>query len=124
MRWGRKLVSATPVGDGRHRVAFADGTSAVSDVLVGAEGVWSKVRALVSDARPVYSGMSYVDTCLHDVDTAHPRAAGLVGNGALYALASVRAAAGAAPGLTAWHRRTPSRTAGPVQRGVPKSWVQ
>ncbi|MGW4879275.1 FAD-dependent oxidoreductase [Streptomyces sp. NPDC004262] len=86
VRWGRKLVSATPVGDGRHRVAFADGTSAVSDVLVGADGVWSRVRALVSDARPVYSGMSYVDTCLHDVDTAHPRVAGLVGNGALYAL--------------------------------------
>ncbi|MEU9407455.1 NAD(P)/FAD-dependent oxidoreductase [Streptomyces sp. NPDC048281] len=86
VRWGRKFVSATPVGNGRHQLSFADGSTAVSDVLVGADGVWSRVRALVSDARPVYSGMSYVDTCLHDVDTAHPRVARLVGNGALYAL--------------------------------------
>ncbi|MFG2955877.1 FAD-dependent oxidoreductase [Streptomyces sp. NPDC048291] len=86
VRWGRKFVSATPVGNGRHRLSFGDGSTAVSDVLVGADGVWSRVRALVSDERPVYSGMSYVDTCLHDVDRAHPRVARLVGNGALYAL--------------------------------------
>ncbi|MFJ3644552.1 FAD-dependent oxidoreductase [Streptomyces murinus] len=87
VRWGKKLVSAAPVGDGRHQVSFADGSSSVSGVLVGADGVWSKVRALVSEERPVYSGMSYVDTYLHDVDTAHAGVAGLVGNGALYALA-------------------------------------
>ncbi|MEU8724176.1 MULTISPECIES: NAD(P)/FAD-dependent oxidoreductase [Streptomyces] len=86
VRWDKKLVSATPIGDGRHQVSFVDGSSAVSEVLVGADGVWSRVRALLSDARPVYSGMSYVDTSLHDVDTAHPRVAGLVGTGALYAL--------------------------------------
>jgi len=57
-----------------------------SDILVGADGVWSKVRALLSDERPVYSGMSYVDAYLHDVDRAHSRVADLVGNGALYAL--------------------------------------
>lgn len=67
-------------------MSFSDGSSAVSDVLVGADGVWSNVRPLLSDERPVYSGMSYVDTRLHDVDTAHPRVAALVGNGALYAL--------------------------------------
>lgn len=86
VQWGRKLVSATPVGNGRHRVSFADGTSTESDILVGADGVWSKVRPLLSDHRPVYSGMSYVDTYLHDVDAAHPEVAELVGNGALYAL--------------------------------------
>ncbi|WP_030911369.1 FAD-dependent oxidoreductase [Streptomyces sp. NRRL F-5126] len=86
LRWGKKLVAAAPVGSGRHELSFADGSSAVSDVLVGADGVWSKVRPLLSDERPVYSGMSYVDTCLHDVGTAHPRVAGLVGDGALYAL--------------------------------------
>ena len=86
VRWGMKLVSATAAGGGRHQLTFADGTSTVSDILVGADGVWSKVRGLLSDARPVYSGMSYVDTYLHDVDAAHPRVASLVGDGALYAL--------------------------------------
>ena len=86
VRWNKKLVSAAPIGNGQHRVSFADGTSAVSDILVGADGVWSRVRALLSDARPAYSGMSYVETYLHAVDTAHPHVADLVGNGALYAL--------------------------------------
>ena len=86
VRWGKKLRSVTPLGGGRHELAFADGSSAVSDLLVGADGTWSKVRPLVSDAKPVYAGMSYVDIYLHDVDDRHPEAAALVGEGAMKAL--------------------------------------
>jgi 2-polyprenyl-6-methoxyphenol hydroxylase-like FAD-dependent oxidoreductase len=86
VQWGKKLVSVTPIGGGRHEVRFADGSVVVSDVLVGADGTWSRVRPLLSDARPVYAGMSYIDTYLHDVDAQHPVAARTVGDGALYAL--------------------------------------
>ena len=53
---------------------------------MGADGAWSRVRPLVSDKTPDYSGMSNVDTYLHDVDERHPATAALVGVGALYAL--------------------------------------
>jgi 2-polyprenyl-6-methoxyphenol hydroxylase-like FAD-dependent oxidoreductase len=86
VQWGKKLVSTTSLGDGRHTLTFADGTTATSEVLVGADGTWSKVRPLLSAEQPTYSGMSYVDTYLHDVDRRHPAAAAAVGNGALYAL--------------------------------------
>ncbi|MFI5910534.1 FAD-dependent oxidoreductase [Dactylosporangium sp. NPDC051541] len=86
VQWGKKLRSATPLGGGRHELAFADGSTVVSELLVGADGAWSKVRALVSDEQPVYAGMSYVDTYLHDVDNRHPEAAKAVGSGAMYAL--------------------------------------
>jgi 2-polyprenyl-6-methoxyphenol hydroxylase-like FAD-dependent oxidoreductase len=86
VQWGRKLRSATPLGQGRHELTFADGSTAVSDLLVGADGTWSKVRPLLSDQKPTYAGMSYVDTYLHDVDERHPEAAAAVGNGAMYAL--------------------------------------
>ena len=86
VQWGKKLQSATPLGAGRHELTFADGSSAVTDVLVGAEGTWSKVRALVSAAQPVYAGMSYIDTFLHNVDEEHAASARAVGNGAMYAL--------------------------------------
>lgn len=86
VQWGKKLMSATSLGAGRHELAFADGSSAAADILVGADGTWSKVRALLSDARPEYAGMSYVETYLNDVDRRHPGAAAAVGNGALYAL--------------------------------------
>lgn len=81
VRWGKKLVSATALGDGHHQLSFADGTAALSEVLVGADGTWSKIRPLLSDEKPTYSGMSYVDTYLHDVDRRHPAAAAAVGTG-------------------------------------------
>jgi 2-polyprenyl-6-methoxyphenol hydroxylase-like FAD-dependent oxidoreductase len=86
VQWGKKLRTATPIGEGRHELLFADGSTAVTDILVGADGTWSKVRPLLSDRSPTYSGMSYVDTFLHDVEVAHPAAAAAVGNGAMYAL--------------------------------------
>ena len=88
VRWGKKLLCATSLGGGRHNLSFADGSSVSTDVLVGAEGTWSKVRALVSDATPKYAGMSYIDTYLHDVDARHTATAEVVGDGALYALVS------------------------------------
>ncbi|WP_433796220.1 FAD-dependent oxidoreductase [Actinoplanes sp. CA-252034] len=86
VQWGRRLLSATPLGGGRHRLGFDDGSTVVSDLLVGADGAWSRVRPLLSDHTPTYAGMSYIDTHLHDVDTRHPDAARAVGRGAMYAL--------------------------------------
>ncbi|BEL06404.1 NAD(P)/FAD-dependent oxidoreductase [Actinoplanes sichuanensis] len=86
VRWGRKLRSAASLGPGRHELTFTDGSTVVSELLVGADGAWSKVRPLVSAEAPTYAGMSYIDTYLHDVDVRHPAAAKAVGDGAMYAL--------------------------------------
>ncbi len=86
VQWGKKLFSATPLGEGWHELTFADGTTLRSDLLVGADGAWSKVRALLSDVKPTYAGVSYVETYLHEVDTRHAATASAVGGGALYAL--------------------------------------
>ncbi|OIJ68085.1 FAD-dependent oxidoreductase [Streptomyces mangrovisoli] len=87
VRWGHKAAAARTLGDGRHEVTFADGSTAVTGVLVGADGAWSRVRPLLSDATPVYVGRSYVEIWLHDADTRHPAAAKTVGAGSLAALA-------------------------------------
>lgn len=86
VQWGKKFLAATPLGSGRHELTFADGTAATTDVLVGADGTWSRVRALLSDVKPEYAGMSYVETYLNDVDERHADAARAVGAGAMYAL--------------------------------------
>ncbi|WP_213814517.1 NAD(P)/FAD-dependent oxidoreductase [Glaciihabitans sp. dw_435] len=88
VHWGKKLKTVTPLGDGQHELTFADGSTVTAQILVGADGVWSKVRPLLSAATPAYSGMSYIDTYLHDVDVRHPAVARLVGDGAMYALES------------------------------------
>ncbi|MFJ8861843.1 FAD-dependent oxidoreductase [Streptomyces sp. NPDC102451] len=87
VRWGSKVSGARSLGDGRHEVTFTDGTTVVTGLLVGADGAWSRVRPLLSDARPVYVGTTFVETYLHDVDRNHSATAAAVGKGAMYALA-------------------------------------
>lgn len=85
IRWGRKLASVTALGDGRHELTFADGATAAAGLLVGADGAWSKVRPLLSDAEPEYTGTTFIETYLHDVDERHAATAQTVGDGAMFA---------------------------------------
>jgi 2-polyprenyl-6-methoxyphenol hydroxylase-like FAD-dependent oxidoreductase len=87
VHWGRKVTAVRALGEGRHEVSFADGATVVSSLLVGADGAWSRVRPLLSDAVPSYVGVSVVETFLLDADTRHPAAAKAVGAGSMFALA-------------------------------------
>ena len=70
----------------RHELTFADGSTAKASLLVGADGVWSKIRPLLSDATPEYVGTTFIETYLHDADERHPATAEAVGGGSLLAL--------------------------------------
>lgn len=48
VRWGSKVTDAVPLDGGRHRVTLADGTTFTTDLLVGADGAWSRIRPLLS----------------------------------------------------------------------------
>ncbi|WP_431878802.1 FAD-dependent oxidoreductase, partial [Amycolatopsis sacchari] len=88
VQWGRKAVSARSLGEGRHEVTFADGGTVTTSLLVGADGAWSRVRPLLSEVTPEYTGTSYVETYLFDVDIRHPTAAHAVGSGSMAAPAA------------------------------------
>ena len=115
VQWGRKLSGVTALGDGRHDLGFADGSRVTSDILVGADGAWSKVRPLLSDAVPHYTGVTYVETYLHDADRRHPAAAAAVGGGAMFALAPGK-------GITA-HREAGGILHAYIQLRRPMTWV-
>ncbi|MFH8586278.1 FAD-dependent oxidoreductase [Streptomyces celluloflavus] len=86
VRWGHKASGVRALGEGRHEVTFANGTTAVTSLLVGADGAWSRVRPLLSTATPEYVGRSVVETSVDNADTRHPATAKAVGGGTLVAL--------------------------------------
>ncbi len=95
IRWGHELKEVEAQADGRFTLLFKDGTRAEGfDLVVGADGAWSRVRPLVSDVRPVYSGVSFVELSIPDADTRYPQIARLVGHGLMFALGDSKAIIG------------------------------
>jgi 2-polyprenyl-6-methoxyphenol hydroxylase-like FAD-dependent oxidoreductase len=86
VQWGHRVTGVRTVGDGRHELTFADGSTVTSSLLVGADGAWSKIRPLLSDAKPEYIGTTFIETYLYDADERHTATAEAVGDGAMYAL--------------------------------------
>ncbi|TGL68183.1 FAD-dependent oxidoreductase [Leptospira kmetyi] len=86
VRWGHKVKTVSSLGNGKHEVLFTNGSAVTTDLLVGADGAWSKVRPLLSQAKPSYVGTTFVETYLYDCDLRHKASADAVGSGALFAL--------------------------------------
>jgi 2-polyprenyl-6-methoxyphenol hydroxylase-like FAD-dependent oxidoreductase len=85
VRWGHQVGGVRTLDDGRHEVTFSDGTGVVTDLLVGADGAWSKVRPLLTGATPEYEGTAFVETYLFLADSRHPETAKAVGGGSMVA---------------------------------------
>lgn len=83
IRWGKKLTGVTVLSAGRYELTFADGSTVSTELLVGADGAWSKVRPLLSDATPEYVGTTFIEIYLYDADERHPAAAKAVGKGGM-----------------------------------------
>ncbi|MCJ1471488.1 hypothetical protein MMC13_000127 [Lambiella insularis] len=63
IQWDRKLVRVESI-DGptqKYNLHFTDGVVEAFDLVVGADGAWSKVRSLVTDQLPFYSGVTVIE---------------------------------------------------------------
>ena len=85
VRWSSKLAAVgSEVIDGCHALLFVDGGSERYDLVIGADGAWSKVRAALTDVKPTYTGVTFVELWLDDADERHREIAQLVGHGTMF----------------------------------------
>lgn len=80
IRWGHRVSSVRPGS-----ISFDDGTSVAVDLVIGADGAWSRVRAALTDTVPAYTGVSFVDALFTHVTQRHPEIGELVGDGHMWA---------------------------------------
>lgn len=90
VRWDQRVTAIEACGDGRHRVLGKDGALGEFTLVVGADGAFSRVRPLLSDVRPSYAGVSFVELALDDIDTRHPDLAQLIPRGKIFAVGGGR----------------------------------
>jgi 2-polyprenyl-6-methoxyphenol hydroxylase-like FAD-dependent oxidoreductase len=91
VQWGRSVTRVVPGTRDGVLVHFADGRQEAFDLVVGADGAWSRTRPAVSPVTPHYTGVTTVETSLDDIDTRHPGLARLIGDGSVAAYGVNRA---------------------------------
>lgn len=88
VRWGARVTGVHSHSDGACEVVTEGGAS-THDIVVGADGAWSRVRPLLSDAVPLYEGVVFVE--LGFEARAHRFVDELVGTGKMFAVGDNRA---------------------------------
>ncbi|KAN0095692.1 FAD/NAD(P)-binding domain containing protein [Hyaloscypha variabilis] len=87
IQWGKKLlgVQEDEKIKGKYNLSFADGSMEMGvDLLVGADGAWSKVRPLVTPEKPFYAGITAIELWALDVDKTNPWLGKFVGQGSMF----------------------------------------
>ncbi|PIL35000.1 hypothetical protein GSI_02787 [Ganoderma sinense ZZ0214-1] len=91
VKWGHALTSVRSLegSGGAHELTFANGHTAVCDVLVGADGAFSRVRPLVTSVVPIYHGVTGAEISLAPETVKLPElreTVEMVGRGSMWAV--------------------------------------
>ena len=81
IKWDRNLKA---VNKNNKELVFEHGVESGFDLIVGADGAWSKVRPLLTTVKPFYSGVSGVELRHNDVDRQNPKISEMVGSGSFF----------------------------------------
>jgi 2-polyprenyl-6-methoxyphenol hydroxylase-like FAD-dependent oxidoreductase len=90
IQWGHKLRDVRPCVKG-HNLLFEHEVAGPFDLVVGADGTWSRVRPLVSSYVPQYTGVTVIELGIDDIDARYPSLSQLVGHGNLAAYGDAKA---------------------------------
>ncbi|KAH7372059.1 salicylate hydroxylase [Cadophora sp. MPI-SDFR-AT-0126] len=83
VQWGKALES---VDTDKRTLSFRDGSTAGPfDLTIGADGAFSKLRHVMTDVKPRYSGVCGFECTVASPDEKHPNLIKRVGGGSLFA---------------------------------------
>ncbi|UMP00086.1 NAD(P)/FAD-dependent oxidoreductase [Amycolatopsis sp. EV170708-02-1] len=114
--WDHKLTLIRHHPAGGLDLTFAAGSPAHADIVVGADGAWSKVRPLLTSAEPRYSGTCFVEIALTSSGRTHQESVAAIGSGTLMAVAPGK-------GIIV-HRYADGRVRGYVALNRPEEWMR
>ena len=89
IRWKHKLIHIRRQARSQYteiELDFAENGRQTFDFVVGADGAWSSIRALLNDIKPKYAGHQNITINIRNISTRYPQLAELVGSGTFMAL--------------------------------------
>jgi len=89
IKWGHKLISATSSTRSGHteiELDFGANDKQAFDLVIGADGAWSRVRNLLTDVKPHYCGRQITTLTIRNFTKKYPHLVELVGPGTFFAL--------------------------------------
>ncbi|EED13503.1 monooxygenase, putative [Talaromyces stipitatus ATCC 10500] len=87
IKWDHCVSAVVPMDDGRVKIVFdSQPEPVVTDLLVGADGTWSRVRPLLTTWKPEYTGLTVIDCRISDLNKRFPEIGQFVGRGTYFCL--------------------------------------
>ncbi|MBE7203158.1 MAG: FAD-dependent monooxygenase [Parafilimonas terrae] len=83
VHWDHRLEAVHEAGDGRWRLEFRDREPVVADLVVGADGVGSRVRARLTPVQPAYTGITMVTADIRRDQWRGSRLSEILGEGSV-----------------------------------------
>ncbi|MDJ1469029.1 FAD-dependent oxidoreductase [Xanthocytophaga flava] len=81
--WNCHLVTLSQTGN-RWKLEFKNGSMAVADIVIGADGANSKVRSVITSVKPFYAGITIFQGNVEDAEAKAPTIHRLLKGGKIY----------------------------------------
>lgn len=83
--WDSNFVSLLPVDD-KWELTFKNGSSAIADIVIAADGANSKIRPLITPIKPFFAGMTMVEGAVYHPEKVAPGINRLLNGGKIFAV--------------------------------------
>ncbi len=82
--WNSHIIAIEPLGD-QWKLIFENGDQAIADLVIGADGANSKIRRMVTDIKPYWTGITMLEGSIKNAAATAPNIHRLLKGGKIFA---------------------------------------